>query len=30
MAVARRLELYPPMSLLNIVDVVKKKGVPQL
>ena len=29
MEVARKLELYPPMSLLNIVDVVKTKEVPQ-
>ena len=29
MVVARKLELYPPMSLLNIIDVVKTKEVPQ-
>jgi putative tryptophan/tyrosine transport system substrate-binding protein len=29
MEVAKKLELYPPMSLLNIVDVVKTKEVPQ-
>jgi putative ABC transport system substrate-binding protein len=28
MAVARRLELYPPMSLINIVNVVKTKEEP--
>ena len=28
MEVARKLELYPPMSLLNIVAVVKKKEEP--